>query len=1214
MTTFYRGIFYPTFGITTPPIVPVPAIGTYGLLRNGSLFEWTGSWVLQPDPIYATFLDTASQKMYILENGQQYPKEVCGYYISTTITATLQPGGDYILSPPVDNDLSPFVAQFGTQYRCFFIQAGLWYEQLTTRFMFMDLSGSGTWLIDNTVIPATKQLFECDMLDNALLNRYVDCDISPNANPNVIIASNTITYSVSYGINSGTVSLDPQPDSDVSLSMRYSVYSLENINSGSVVYNTGLQLWTLNTAGITAFPATLTLMGCNPTGQVNVVYIITAPTSINSIIDGIPFAVEFNDPVDLAYFIPDDGIDPDRLYYNPFAAPPASVGDTIYFEGIVSGVSEVYYGIITSINAIDDYYVLAPGLLPLDHLYLPNPATTLRTANLFAVLKTAPGPYEGQHVEGINSVALGRGAHAENSSIALGDFSHAEGINTQATGNHSHAEGYFTRSIGLGAHTEGRDTYSQGDYSHTEGLNNTSLGDRSHTEGENNRSIADNSHTEGINNSNDSIGGHVEGLSNVANNASGIHVEGNNNTASGSFSHAEGSGNVINSAGTRSHIEGQSNLCGNDICHVEGSQNTALAVGSHVEGQFNLAGGDIITLAYDYYQITGPRVKFSSAVVDLAVDDRLYIPNVRDNSIILVRVTDNSSLSNPLVAVVTGTAPTTDLFYSGVFAVRKRVTNNISASSYNHVEGQVSAVSGSFGHSECNSIASGNFSHSEGSGIASGLYSHAEGGVNISAGNYTHVEGQYNWGMGSNSHVEGLYCSVANARYTTVTGTYYNFSLGNGLLTLTTAVGINVGDIIYFPNRATFQIIPAIVISVLLTVVTVQPLVTSAGTIALPTGSLTTTITLPVIVKSSVSTTTHQTNHVEGYCSASLGLYNHTDGNNLNNGSYNTVSGRGNIIDNTVISSEVSGSGNVMVNSTDTAMYGLNNSISGGSVGQTLLVGDGINIPNGTIANSIIQGSSHFTNINGNYTFTNCRVFGSNNNCVATTTARSFTNYTVIGSGNTFGSTTATTGGAYDNCLVVGNNIIAQYNNSVLMSDNSGGTALGSINLVPLSNCFHCKFTGSSATTSPGNYAYRFYTSTTLGNSAVLRTNTNAWFNPSSEEIKTKICDIDFKDYLNKFEQLRLECWKYTEGAPIEYNTPYAEDWNAIFGKNNDGFDTLELASINMGAIKGLCIRKNEMQAEIDELKSEVELLKTQVAEIDTLKADIASIKLLLGI
>lgn len=71
--------------------------------------------------------------------------------------------------------------------------------------------------------------------------------------------------------------------------------------------------------------------------------------------------------------------------------------------------------------------------------------------------------------EGVNSEARGYGSHAEGSRTLAGESTaHAEGSNTKALRPHNHSEGYNTTANGVSAHAEGHETTATGDFSHSQ--------------------------------------------------------------------------------------------------------------------------------------------------------------------------------------------------------------------------------------------------------------------------------------------------------------------------------------------------------------------------------------------------------------------------------------------------------------------------------------------------------------------------------------------------------------------------------------------------------------------------------------------------------------------------------------------------------------------------------------------------------------------------
>lgn len=94
----------------------------------------------------------------------------------------------------------------------------------------------------------------------------------------------------------------------------------------------------------------------------------------------------------------------------------------------------------------------------------------------------ASGPYS--HAEGYGNTASESQAHAEGyRTTASGNSSHAEGYGTTSSGYYTHAEGKGTGASGYGSHAEGQETTASGDYSHAEGIISEASGYGSHAGG-----------------------------------------------------------------------------------------------------------------------------------------------------------------------------------------------------------------------------------------------------------------------------------------------------------------------------------------------------------------------------------------------------------------------------------------------------------------------------------------------------------------------------------------------------------------------------------------------------------------------------------------------------------------------------------------------------------------------------------------------------------
>lgn len=170
-----------------------------------------------------------------------------------------------------------------------------------------------------------------------------------------------------------------------------------------------------------------------------------------------------------------------------------------------------------------------------------------------------------------NNTAVGNNSHAEGlQTNAKADNSHAEGQLTNASGVNSHAEGQETEAVGVNSHAEGFQTHANKDNSHAEGRMTVADGDASHAEGDETQASGKWSHAEGYMSLSKGIASHAEGQ---------------HTTASGDYSHAEGNSTVA--SGLNSHAEGQDTTAGAANAHAEGQGTVTEEVGGHVAGMYN---------------------------------------------------------------------------------------------------------------------------------------------------------------------------------------------------------------------------------------------------------------------------------------------------------------------------------------------------------------------------------------------------------------------------------------------------------------------------------------------------------------------------------------------------------------------------------------------------------------------------------------------------
>jgi hypothetical protein len=216
----------------------------------------------------------------------------------------------------------------------------------------------------------------------------------------------------------------------------------------------------------------------------------------------------------------------------------------------------------------------------------------------------AQGQYS--HAEGKATYALGISSHAEgDSSTSKGDWSHAEGRLTTASGSYSHAEGNFNIASGYASHTEGAFTQATEQYSHAEGLSTIASSVASHAEGHFTTASGGYSHAEGGNTSTIGIYSHAEGRFTTTRGI-GSHTEGQQTFTIGQYSHAEG--RLTTASANYSHAEGYSTVTNADYQHVQGQFNQLSPVQSAFiigNGVSDTSRSNLVFAADSSFQVTG---------------------------------------------------------------------------------------------------------------------------------------------------------------------------------------------------------------------------------------------------------------------------------------------------------------------------------------------------------------------------------------------------------------------------------------------------------------------------------------------------------------------------------------------------------------------------------------------------------------------------------
>ena len=301
---------------------------------------------------------------------------------------------------------------------------------------------------------------------------------------------------------------------------------------------------------------------------------------------------------------------------------------------------------------------------------------------------------------------------------AIGNYSHAEGVNTLATSYASHAEGYGTLAQENMAHAEGSQSKATGYASHTEGSGTQATYSYAHAEGMDTISSNQASHAEGNSTTASGGGSHAEGWATQAT-GSGSHAEGNLSISYGKYSHSEGDGALAR--GESSHAEGWLSRAEGNHSHAEGQDTVASGVASHAEGVYTTATG------YN-----------SHAEGNYTQSNAEYAHSEGQNT------------------VASGVASHAE----GYGDSNTQVTASGQGS---HAEGGFTSATADFAHAEGRfAIASGLGSHAEGYGgyggqynTATGIGSHAEGSGNLVSGNCGHAEGTRNTVYSESGHADG---------------------------------------------------------------------------------------------------------------------------------------------------------------------------------------------------------------------------------------------------------------------------------------------------------------------------------------------------------------------------------------------------------------------------------------------------------------------------
>jgi hypothetical protein len=194
--------------------------------------------------------------------------------------------------------------------------------------------------------------------------------------------------------------------------------------------------------------------------------------------------------------------------------------------------------------------------------------------------------------------------------------------------------------------------------------------------------------------------------------------------------------------------------------------------------------------------------------------------------------------------------------------------------------------------------------------------------------------------------------------------------------------------------------------------------------------------------------------------------------------------------------------------------------------------------------------------------------------------------------------------------------IIGGLGNSITTSDTS--TILGG-SVCSLTNTSHTIVGGKGATSAhigcfvfsdtsvgPGGMAssvnnqfrvgcaggVEFFSNAARTTGVTLGPGLGAWAAISDRNKKENIVELDYKEVLEKVNQLPIYQYNYKDTSPgLVCRGPVAQEWHALFPSEKDPLkiDTMDLDGITLASLKGLLSLVSQQQVEIDQLKQWVQ-------------------------
>jgi len=397
------------------------------------------------------------------------------------------------------------------------------------------------------------------------------------------------------------------------------------------------------------------------------------------------------------------------------------------------------------------------------------------------------------HAEGRGTTASGQAAHSEGQSTeASGQASHAEGTGTLASGQFSHAEGTDTVASGISAHSEGIGTIAAGNYQTTVGSYNISKNDPTAFIIGKGTSDGSRSNLLFASGSRFEISGAVflptittlaqSNVLTIDTTTGQLYY-----TASSAFGGGGGStdtGSLLTTASISTNIltftKGDGSTFPITIASSSYAVSSSYSVSSSyafnsTSASYTLSASVAISSSYALsssyaFNSTSASYAFNSTSASYALTAS-YVPTAiltassAANNITFTKF-DGSTFSVGVTAAANAGGDNTQIQFNSA--------SILSGSSDFIFDYTLSSLSQGNGN-----IATGQYSHAEGYiTLASGNSSHAEGYETTASGDYSHAEGQGAWAKGDYSHAGGYY-SVASGSWSTVFGQFNTASAGH---------------------------------------------------------------------------------------------------------------------------------------------------------------------------------------------------------------------------------------------------------------------------------------------------------------------------------------------------------------------------------------------------------------------------------------------------